>query len=64
VTGRRYRALEGEPRYLAIYELESAAAYQTRELRKLRGWGEFEPKLRNFHGRLYEQLGDTVRRPD
>jgi hypothetical protein len=52
----RYEAVQGEPRYLAIYELESEAALHTPEMRKVRGWGDMFPHVRNFHERVYRRI--------
>jgi hypothetical protein len=35
LSGRRFVAVEGGPKYLALYDLESPAALQTEEYRKI-----------------------------
>ncbi|MFQ6111755.1 MAG: DUF4286 family protein [Nitrospinota bacterium] len=56
IACRRYNSTYGEPRYLAIYELESEAALTTPEFKKERGWFEMMPHIRNFHERIYKQI--------
>jgi hypothetical protein len=52
----RYEGVQGEPRYLAVYELESEEALHTPEMRKVRGWGDMFPYVRNFHERVYRRI--------
>lgn len=56
VSARRYECAEGQPRYLAIYTLESEDALTTPEMRRVRGWGEMFPHVRNFHERVYRAI--------
>ena len=58
----RYEATNGEPKFLAIYEMDTEAAVATPEARQVWGWGEMTPHVRNFHGRVYRRtlsLGGT-----
>jgi hypothetical protein len=55
LSGQRYECTLGEPRYLAIYELESEEALQSPEMRAVRGWGDQFPVVRNFHERIYRR---------
>jgi hypothetical protein len=41
--------------YVAIYELESEAAFATEELKARRGWGPFGDHI-NATGRVYKQI--------
>ncbi|MGH7488864.1 MAG: DUF4286 family protein, partial [bacterium] len=40
VSVRRFEAVYGEPRYIALYELESEEALATPEMQRVRGWGD------------------------
>lgn len=55
-SATRYECTDGQPRYLAIYELESEEALTTPEMQRVRGWGEMFPHVRNFHERIYRQF--------
>ncbi len=57
LSGARYECTSGEPRYLAIYELEREDALATPEMQRVRGWGEMFPYVRNFHERIYRRIG-------
>ncbi|TPI41334.1 hypothetical protein FJ414_07590 [Mesorhizobium sp. B3-1-6] len=46
LSGKRFLALEGEPKYLAIYELESPAVLESPEYRKIAGPSEWTQRLR------------------
>lgn len=56
VSAARYECADGQPRYIAIYELDSADALSTPEMQSIRGWGEMFPFVRNFHERVYSQI--------
>ena len=55
-SAERFECTAGQPRYLAIYELESEAALTTPEMRRVRGWGDMFPHVRNFHERIYRSI--------
>jgi hypothetical protein len=55
VSAARYEASAGEPRFIAIYELESEDALTTPEMGRVRGFGEMFPHVRNFHERIYRR---------
>ena len=55
-SATRYECTDGQPRYLAIYELESEDALATPEMQHVRGWGEMFPHVRNFHERIYREI--------
>lgn len=48
LAARRFVRQEGSPKFLALYELESEAALEHPQLARVRGWGEFEPLIRNL----------------
>ena len=56
LSAERYECLDGQPRYMAVYELESADALSTTEMKRVRGWGEMFPYVRNFHERVYSRI--------
>ena len=56
LSAARYECVQGEPRYIAIYELDSEGALQTPEMKRVRGWGEMFPFVRNFHERIYRRF--------
>jgi hypothetical protein len=56
ISGRRFECVNGEPRYIAIYELESEDALTSPEMERIRGWGDQFPNVKNFHERIYRQI--------
>jgi hypothetical protein len=56
VANRRYECLDGEPRFLAVYELEDAdRPFRSPEWASAVGWDEHVEHIRGFHGfRVYE----------
>jgi len=55
-SAARYECTLGEPRYIAVYELESEQALRTPEMQRVRGWAEMFPHVRNFHERIYTRI--------
>jgi hypothetical protein len=55
VSAARYECVAGQPRYMAIYHLESEQALTTPEMKKIRGWGDMFPYVKNFHERIYRK---------
>ena len=54
LTARRFECTDGEPRFLAIYELEDEeAAFGSEQYAEAFGWDEFATRIRNSHGRNY-----------
>src|SRR3989442_961647 len=53
--GRRYECIDGEPRFLAIYDLEDATRpFSTPAYKSAVGWDEHAVHLRGYHGfRIY-----------
>ncbi|MFQ5895583.1 MAG: DUF4286 family protein [Nitrospinota bacterium] len=60
-SARRFRAAYGEPKYIAIYELDSEEALRTPEMQAVRGWGEMFPFVRNFHERIYHKFHEILK---
>jgi hypothetical protein len=48
LSGRRYTALDGGAKYVAVYEIAGLWVYDTPEFRRAKGFQEFEPHVRNF----------------
>jgi hypothetical protein len=63
-ANRRYECLDGEPRFLAIYDLEDAERpFSTPEWAAAVGWDDHVDHIRGFHGfRVYELIYDSARR--
>jgi hypothetical protein len=55
LSASRYECVDGQPKHLAVYDLDSPAAVATPEVRKVWGWGPVAPSLRNAHGRVYRR---------
>lgn len=49
LSARRFRCVEGGPRYVAMYEITGPEAYSTPEFDAIKGFGPFEGKVKNFH---------------
>jgi len=60
-SNRRFECLDGEPRLLAIYELEDGVRpFQTPQWRAAVGWDEHVEHIRGFHGfRVYRKTFDS-----
>lgn len=64
LRARRWRAVEGEPKFLALYELESLAALDTPEYSHFKSGGatdwttRMEARFRNFQRNTYELISD------
>lgn len=48
LSARRYVALDGGPKYVALYEIAGLWVYETDEFHRVKGFGPFEPHVRNF----------------
>jgi hypothetical protein len=59
--GRRYECVDGEPRFLAIYDLEdSTRPFTTPEYEAAVGWDEQVEHIRGYHGfRIYRLIHDS-----
>ena len=60
LSARRYVVLDGGPKYMAIYEIAGAWAYETEEFERTRGFGEFEEHIRNFSRMRCAQIYPAV----
>jgi hypothetical protein len=60
-ANRRYECVDGEPRFLAIYDLEDdERPFTSPEWRSAVGWDEHVDHIRGFHGfRVYHLIFDS-----
>jgi hypothetical protein len=56
IRARRYVAVEGQPKYLAIYEFEREENRKTPEYQKVRGTGPVTPHVRNMSIAVFRQI--------
>jgi hypothetical protein len=63
LANARYESVDGEPRYLAIYDLEDATRpFSSPEWEAAVGWDEHVGCIRGFHGfRVYRQVFECSR---
>ena len=59
LSARRFQAIEGELKYMALYELEGPEVLQSEEYRKIRytEWTRaMEPRFKNFVRNVYVEI--------
>lgn len=61
LSGRRYRSVRGEPKYMALYEIDSVDALKSPEFERERGWAEFEPFITNLSWNLYTEVFEYIK---
>jgi len=67
IRARRFTAVEGSPKYLALYDLESADVLNKEPYRHVVGAGKsawtrrMEPRFRNFTRNVYVMVSDRQR---
>jgi hypothetical protein len=67
INARRFTALEGGPKYLALYDLESPEVLQSPAYRHIVGDGtsawtrRLQPKFKNFRRNVYVGLSERKR---
>ena len=67
LSARRFTALEGEPKYLALYDLESPEVLQSEPYRNIAGpaksvWTRrMESQFKNFKRNVYVSLSERKR---
>src|ERR1043166_1576324 len=67
LNARRFTALEGSPKYLALYDLESPEVLQSAPYRQIVGVGKsawtkrMESQFRNFRRNVYVSLSERKR---
>jgi hypothetical protein len=66
LTARRFRAVEGKPKYLAIYDLDSPAVMRSAAYKKIRyasSWTrKMEPRFKNFVRNIYVEITPPLTR--
>jgi hypothetical protein len=62
IANRRYECVDGEPRFLAIYDLEDGERpFNSPEWEAAVGWDEHVDHIRGFHGfRVYRLIFDSA----
>jgi hypothetical protein len=67
LRARRFKAIEGSPKYLALYDLESPDVLNSADYRHVIGAGKsawtrrMEPQFRNFTRNVYVSISDRHR---
>jgi hypothetical protein len=67
LRARRFTAIEGSPKYLALYDLESLEVLNSAQYRHVIGAGKsawtrrMEPQFRNFTRNVYVSISDRHR---
>lgn len=58
---RRYQCIDGQPRFLAVYDLEDEKRpFGSKEWRSAVGWDEHVEHIRGYHGfRVYRLIHDS-----
>jgi hypothetical protein len=63
LTGRRFVSVEGEPKYLALYDLEDPAVLDTEEYRAIappsRWMKDLKPHFTSFVRNVYREITPT-----
>jgi hypothetical protein len=59
--GARYVSTDGEPRYLAMYEMANEEAMWTPELQAIKGFGPFWKSVESYHSRIYRKIHYATR---
>jgi hypothetical protein len=66
LTARRFMAVEGKPKYLALYDLESPEVMQSAAYKRIRYASEWtrrmEPRFKNFVRNIYVEITPRLRR--
>jgi hypothetical protein len=62
LTARRFRAIEGGPKYMAFYDLDGPEVLETEAYRRIRTtpWTRaMEPRFKNFKRNIYVEIGSA-----
>lgn len=57
LSAKRYRCLEGGPRWVAVYEIVGPEAYETPQFHAIKGFGPFEGRVSNFRRLRLSPIG-------
>jgi hypothetical protein len=52
----RFESLEGQPQFLAIYEVDGPDVWKTPEFDEVKGFGPVAPYILNVHPRFYREI--------
>jgi hypothetical protein len=64
IANRRYECVDGDPRFLAIYDLENDQPFNSPQWEAAVGWDEHVDHIRGFHGfRVYRLVFDSADSP-
>jgi hypothetical protein len=55
LSGRRFESVDGEPRYMAMYEVEDSSVLESEAYLSVRGFGEMAPHVR-YTRNVYRQM--------
>jgi hypothetical protein len=55
LSATRFESLEGQPQFLAIYDLAGEDAWSTPEFERAKGFGPVAPYVLNVHPRMYRR---------
>jgi hypothetical protein len=55
LSATRFESTQGQPQFLAIYELENEGAWTTPEFERVKGFGPVAPYVINVHPRTYRR---------
>jgi len=57
---RRFVALEGAPKYIALYDMESERAFESAEFSTRRGWDRFKDHVKNPQVCVYKKIKEIT----
>ncbi|OGA35446.1 MAG: hypothetical protein A3G80_15320 [Betaproteobacteria bacterium RIFCSPLOWO2_12_FULL_62_13b] len=60
ISARRYRAIEGAPRFFTLYEIAEPGVLHSEGFQKVRGFYQFTPHISNFARNVYERIYPPV----
>jgi len=55
MSGRRFQCIDGEPQFMALYEIENFDVFDTPPYREVKGFGTIEPYVR-FTRNVYRSM--------
>jgi hypothetical protein len=53
---RRFMALQGTPKYITLYEIDSEKVLETTEFQNRRGWAHFKPYVKDPQVCIYQKI--------
>lgn len=58
LRARRFVAVDGSPKYIAIYDIDSEKALETTEFSNRRGWDRFKPHVKDPQVCVYMKINE------